>query len=69
MKGSVSKSLEEVWEMKKDIQDAFKKSDFESYAEFITSEMIELKKKYKVVYEIERIEKENPLTVVCEKQN
>jgi hypothetical protein len=62
MKSKDYKSLEEVCEMKKDVWEDFQKSGFSSYVDFIESEMIEIRKKYDFIYNIERHEKEKQLT-------
>ena len=58
MKSEVSKSLEEVREMKEAVWEAFKKSGFTNFAEFIADEMIELRKKYNFNFNIERKEQD-----------
>jgi hypothetical protein len=58
MKNKDYKSLEEVWEMKETVWKDFQKSGFSSYVDFIENEMIEIRKKYDFISEIERKEKQ-----------
>lgn len=52
----IDKALEEVWEMKKDVYNKYKKSNYSNFMDFINNEVSEFKIEHNIKNYIEKAE-------------